>query len=314
VYFRDRAPPGARLSSTEPNGHDTHCAGPVSDGLTLDQFLSDLKQKEFMPSSALLFESRHKSHARRHPEVKRHSLPGIHKLHLGCGPGPQPDGWIHLDGSWNARFAKIPRLRKLVEHLRLVPEHALEQAWQPDIVVANLRRRLPFAEDSFEAVYSSHVLEHLYEAECVGLLRECVRILRPGGVLRVVIPDLRAMVNEYLDRKSTSSTTNEPLPADWFNEALLFRTNERSKGFLIHRIYAMLTEFHTHKWSYDAESLAYRMTAAGLSDVEERCAWNSRIEDIAAIEKPERLEDGAGVCVEGVKPRKCVPSLVEKAK
>jgi predicted SAM-dependent methyltransferase len=224
------------------------------------------------------------------------------RLHLGCGPGPQPAGWIHVDGSWNARFAKVPRLRELANRLGILPEKPAQQIWQRDIVVANLRRRLPFSTDSFDAVYSSHVLEHLYEPEAYGLLSECVRILKPGGVLRIVVPDLQAMVRLYQESKGVPPSASEHLPADCLNESLLLRTRELPKGFLLHRIYMAFTDFHTHKWMYDAQSLTYRMIKVGLSDVEERPVWISRIPKIKEIETPKRLVDGVGVCVEGVKP------------
>ena len=225
----------------------------------------------------------------------------LQRLHIGCGPGPQPAGWVHLDGSWNARFAKAPRLRELITRLGLVPERAARQFWQSDIVVANIRRRLPFPADSFDVVYSSHVLEHLYQVEANALLRECVRVLRRGGVLRIVVPDLKAMVVQYLNGPKTPRIPPEMLPADWLNEALHLRTSRPPTGFVFHRIYLALTEFHTHKWMYDAESLAYRMNAVGLAEVAERPLWNSRIGNINEIENPGRLADGAGVCVEGVK-------------
>lgn len=222
------------------------------------------------------------------------------RLHLGCGPGPQPDGWIHLDGSWNAWLAKTPGVRSVLGFLKLVPEEAIEHHWHSDIVVANLRRGLPFENGTFEAVYSSHVLEHLYEDEALNLLRESVRVLRPGGVLRMVVPDLQALALGYLEKKRAPASVSGPLPADWLNEMLKFRTRGRVRGFALHRLYSAVTDLHMHKWMYDAQSLASRMAAAGLRDVQERGLWESRIDRIEAIEKRDRIVDGAGVCVEGM--------------
>lgn len=223
------------------------------------------------------------------------------RLHLGCGPGPQPDGWIHLDGSWNAWLSKAPLLRGIMGTLKLVPLNARQQSWEPQIIVANLRRRLPFAEDNFDAVYSSHVLEHLYEDETADLLRECARVLRPGGILRLVVPDLRALAIQYLERKRLSLKASDPQPADWLNETLHLRSKCRPRGLSPHRLYTSITEFHSHKWMYDAQSLASRMMAAGLGEVQERSLWDSKITGIEFIEKRERIDDGAGVCVEGMK-------------
>jgi predicted SAM-dependent methyltransferase len=68
----------------------------------------------------------------------------------------------------------------------------------PGVIAIDLRRELPFPAASFEAVYCSHVLEHLSKGDGAELLGRLHRILRPGGVLRVVVPDLEAMVREYL--------------------------------------------------------------------------------------------------------------------
>jgi predicted SAM-dependent methyltransferase len=242
-----------------------------------------------------------------HTFPKRHdrhsSVPSqtqLMRLNLGCGPGPQPDGWIHLDGSWNAWFGKAPRVRRMLGALGLVPM-AAQHDWRPDVVVANLRRELPFPPSTFDCVYASHVLEHLYEDEVVALLRDCVRVLRPRGVLRLVVPDVKAIVREYVDRKSGRGQSGDTLPADWLNERLHFQQRSRPRGFAVHRFYAALTQLHFHKWMYDAETLTNRMVRAGLSDTQERGLWDSRILGIEAIENPERLEDGAGVCLEAVK-------------
>jgi len=58
---------------------------------------------------------------------------------------------------------------------------------------------LPFAADAFDAVYHSHVLEHLRPADVPPFLGECHRVLRPGGVLRLAVPDLEQIARLYLD-------------------------------------------------------------------------------------------------------------------
>ena len=69
----------------------------------------------------------------------------------------------------------------------------------PGVIVHDLRKGICFPEEHFDVVYHSHVLEHLRPAEATALLRECHRVLRPGGILRVVVPDLEAIVRLYLE-------------------------------------------------------------------------------------------------------------------
>ncbi len=62
----------------------------------------------------------------------------------------------------------------------------------------DVQRGLPFSDGSFDAVYHAHLLEHLTPEAAENMLRECFRVLRPGGVLRVVVPDLEGIAKAYL--------------------------------------------------------------------------------------------------------------------
>jgi predicted SAM-dependent methyltransferase len=71
-------------------------------------------------------------------------------------------------------------------------------ACAPGVIEHDLRRGLPFADGSCDAVYHSHVLEHLPPDEAQQLLAECFRVLKPGGTLRIVVPDLEGIARQYL--------------------------------------------------------------------------------------------------------------------
>jgi SAM-dependent methyltransferase len=73
------------------------------------------------------------------------------------------------------------------------------------VIAHNLRQGLPFPEASFDAVYHSHVLEHFPRAEAPFFLQECLRVLRSGGILRVVIPDLEQIARLYLQALEQAS-------------------------------------------------------------------------------------------------------------
>ena len=213
------------------------------------------------------------------------------KINLGSW-AHAPEGWINVDGSWNAWLSQRPRLRRAAEALGVLPDWASETDWPPNILVYDLRKPLPFADGFAGAIYGSHVLEHLYLVEAERLLRECFRVLRPGGLLRLVVPDLRAIVEEYLADGD----------ADRINERLAFRDRKPPSGNPAYRVYSALKDFHSHKWMYDAESLVARVEAAGFSDVRERRYLESGIEGIEEVELRARVVDERGICVEGVKP------------
>jgi predicted SAM-dependent methyltransferase len=225
------------------------------------------------------------------------------KLHLGCGLNVV-EGWVNVDGSWNARLAKYPRVRRALAAARVIPAESAKVQWRGDLRILDVRDPLPFPASSCDAVYASHLLEHLYLDDALKLLRECFRVLRPGGTLRLVVPDLRAIVREYNgERVFYNSDEFAGLPAaDRMNRRLLFRSQNAPRGNVLMRVYAALKDFQTHKWMYDAESLVAHVRSVGFGDVAERGFRESRIGDIDRLEHPGRVLQGEGICVEGVKP------------
>jgi predicted SAM-dependent methyltransferase len=91
------------------------------------------------------------------------------KLNLGCGSRHHPE-WVNLDSN---------------------PDDETVLRW-------DVRDGLPFDDASCDAVYHSHLLEHLRPAEVQTLMSETLRVCRPGAVVRIVVPDLERIAREYL--------------------------------------------------------------------------------------------------------------------
>lgn len=92
-------------------------------------------------------------------------------VNLGCGAHFHPD-WVNVD-LWSS---------------------------SPQVMAHDLRMPLPFPDNSFSMVYHSHVIEHFTCAEGVTFLRECFRLLQPGGIVRIATPDMQVLAELYLDR------------------------------------------------------------------------------------------------------------------
>jgi SAM-dependent methyltransferase len=71
----------------------------------------------------------------------------------------------------------------------------------PAVVQANLLGRLPAPNASMDVVYSSHFIEHVPRPRVAPLLAECRRVLKPGGLLRLVVPDLLEMSTRYVQSR-----------------------------------------------------------------------------------------------------------------
>ncbi len=226
------------------------------------------------------------------------------RVNLGCGL-QTPSGWLNIDGSYNARLAKHPFIRRALAWFNFLPADTLNIPWNSSIFIHDIRKPLPFSDGSVAAIYASHVLEHLYREEAQRLVKESLRVLAKGGVLRVVVPDLEAIVQEYMGQRPFGTLTAEVerlCRADRLNQRLLMRYPTPSYPHLLHRIYNSWKDLNSHKWMYDAESLIALFEAAGFIEVRRREYQDSEIEDIRALEEESRVLNGAGICVEGMKP------------
>ena len=234
-------------------------------------------------------------------------------LHLGCGLTAPPE-WLNLDGSMNAWLAQRPRLRKIGTLLRVVPRDKAEVPWPTNITIADLRKPLPFPDDTFQAIYSSHVIEHLHRDGALALLSETRRVLRPGGRCRTLVPDLRKMVNDYVAGRAVdadgrpvttrvathgSGATDLPDPARAMVTRLMMRGESGPRGNVLLRAYQAGVDFHHHKWMYDGPSLIHLMTEAGFVDCRERGFLDTEIPHVDKVEMRNRYDDG--VAVEGRK-------------
>jgi ubiquinone/menaquinone biosynthesis C-methylase UbiE len=224
----------------------------------------------------------------------------LDRVNLGCGPNA-PSGWLNVDGSWNARLSNHPYLRKALETIGVIGANQGAQ-WRVKPLVHDLTKPLPFPSNSVSAIYGSHVLEHLYREDGQELLLECKRVLKPGGLIRLVVPDVQAMVLDYLERKNGSSTAAErAAAADRLNERLGYRVSTAPDGNFIFKFYSIWKDFHSHKWMYDSESLAHYVSLAGFQSVQRMEFRKSDIHGIEEVEVAERVLGGAGVCIEAKK-------------
>lgn len=102
------------------------------------------------------------------------------KLNIGCGDH-FVKGWVNID---------------------LCSVH-------PDVIAYDLRKGIPFEDNSVDMVYSSHVMEHIDSEGADGFLGEQYRVLKKGGIVRVVLPDLETITQNYLTSLAASKNGDE---------------------------------------------------------------------------------------------------------
>ncbi len=225
-------------------------------------------------------------------------LPKGKWLNIGSGPN-NPRDWINIDGSMQAWFANNQWLAKLAA---LFLRRQVGR-WPRGIVYRDVRKPLGFREDEVAVVYSSHTLEHLHRNEALKLLTGVHRMLMPGGVCRIVVPDVSAIVTWYLEHCDLPAGQKQQPSSDMLMEMLVVRqlNAPRLRGPL--DWYRCWTSFDEHKWMYDGEGLGKLFLEAGFKNPRE-CGYLKSVipaQSLSLVEQASRIEHGAGVCIEAIK-------------
>lgn len=128
-----------------------------------------------------------------------------------------------------------------------------------EVVYLDVRRPFPLPNGSFELVYSEHMIEHLTYAEGQHCLRECLRVLRPGGTIRVATPSLERLAALY-DGGAVSERY-----VRWAVDTLEPEIDAPLPGVVVNNFFRSWG----HCFVYDPETLRHALLEAGFVDVEE---------------------------------------------
>jgi SAM-dependent methyltransferase len=227
-------------------------------------------------------------------------------LNLGCGTKTS-QGCINIDWSPHLRIVRNPILYWFAK--RILSEERLRHLEQlkGSIRIHDLRNGIPFPDNTVDAVYHSHLLEHidrhisrdsqdLKNDPAIEFVKECRRVLRPGGILRVVVPNFEELCRKYLAhltrcevempeqgehdqaifdligqevmKEAAGSSRQSPLLRRLEN---LFLGDARQRG-------------QTHQWEYDRINIAELLRHAGFELIYFLDYETSRIPDWNKLE------------------------------
>jgi SAM-dependent methyltransferase len=195
------------------------------------------------------------------------------RLNLGCGT-TAPEGWVNIDRSPGLLLRPVPVLRAFLRAAGALRGPQGQVRWPGNIRRHDVRRGLPFPAGSAEAIYSSHMLEHLPRDAAVNLMRECNRVLRFGSILRLAVPDLRGPAERYVASDGSDA-------ADEFMRAtgLGLETSPRGWARLVDALSGA-----RHRWMYDAASLKAIFRECGFNEAIECGYREGRCPDLASVE------------------------------
>lgn len=170
------------------------------------------------------------------------------KLNLGCGD-VYLDGWINIDN----RNDGVP----------LDIKHDLTQG-------------LPFDDNSVDFIFNEHFFEHITPEDGVVFLKECRRVLKKGGVLRIAMPHIKPVLDRYYNDKWHEEPWLKKYGCDWIKtRAEVVNIGFRAWG---------------HQWLYDEEELERRLQEGGFTNIAARKIYESPYEELRNMETREGSE------------------------
>jgi SAM-dependent methyltransferase len=211
-------------------------------------------------------------------------------LNLGCGTktSSRPEV-INIDWSMYLRLKRNPILRAVAPVL-IGGERLRRFKSLPDnVLVHNLANGLPFDSDSVDVVYHSHLLEHLDRDVAKAFLSEARRVLRPGGIHRIVVPDFESASKAYLSHLSLCEVNpSEAEKHDDYIAALISQCVRREAyGTSQQRQLRRAVENvvlgdarrrgETHQWMYDRVTLTAILLSLGYRRAEVQSYTSSLI-------------------------------------
>jgi predicted SAM-dependent methyltransferase len=128
---------------------------------------------------------------------------------------------------------------------------------EPCELQLDLREDMPFKDEVAAMVYAEHFLEHLlHPIDSMHFLRECLRVLKPGGVIRIVVPDSEWPLRAYV--------SNDDEYFRMAREKWHVRSDCRTR---LDHVNLHFREGGHHLYAYDYETLADVLSTAGFTDI-----------------------------------------------
>lgn len=189
-------------------------------------------------------------------------------VQYGCGQ-TAPDDWLNFDASPRLWLERAPLIGPIL--------HGLGKSNFPsNICVGDIVSGLPVPDGSVAGLYSSHVLEHIERSQVELALQNSLKLLRPGGIFRLIVPDLESLAARLLlDIKN-----RVPFAADRFMRDCYLGEEFRPRG--IGGWARAVLGNSQHRWMYDRAQLTRMLDDNGFVGIRD-CSFGD-CEDLRFLE------------------------------
>ncbi len=179
-------------------------------------------------------------------------------VNVGAGSNGKP-GWVNID------IVKAPGINCLYD----------------------CRKKLPLPDDSVKGIFCEHFFEHLdYTEEVPVFLSECHRVLKAGGIVRVIVPDVEKYLRAYCEEGWETLVKLRPL-REGKTDRWLLKPRYRTKMELLNVVFRQGWE---HKYAYDYQTLEFLLHRYGFSFVQQQRFGESLMKELC-IDWPDRASE-----------------------
>lgn len=198
-------------------------------------------------------------------------------IHYGCGQCA-PKEWKNFDVSPTLRIQKTPVLGWLLKK-------SLGQVFDGNVQYGDVTKGLPgIKENTADGVYCSHVLEHMSLADFRVAIANSYKMLKPGGRFRLIMPDLKVLVDDYI----TDKDKGDPEASVRFIKRTLMAMEDRPKD--LKAVSKLAYGYLNHLWLWDTESTINELEKVGFTKIRQAEFNDSEDEMFKMVENPKRFE------------------------
>jgi predicted SAM-dependent methyltransferase len=211
----------------------------------LRNFVQQIRQF-FGYDSKRLSKMYHRRHDRSFVQayLNRHSNK---KLHIGC-QGMLLDSWLNID---------------------IEPKHQ-------DVVMIDATQSFPFRDREFNYVFTEHMIEHISFSDAQFMLKECYRVMKNDGIIRISTPNLRFLIGMYSDTLSEVQKQYLQYSKKYLKEGVLLNSATLINNFF---------RDWGHQFIYDYDSMHYILNAAGFSEIKQVEVGYSEHAELTGLER-----------------------------
>lgn len=201
--------------------------------------------------------------------------------------------------NWLLNYSKrgilLPLLLKLTDRFKVeqinlgsgsqkIPGYwGLDLTASADLMIDLSRGKLPFKSGALESVVCTSALNYFTHKRAREIIRETYRVLKPGGIARFSVQDLRSLAERYLAKDNEFFFQKLPNGQDRFEGSTL-------GDKFVSWFYGYKTLGGPCRYMYDYESLSYLFKEAGFSTIEKKDYRDSRLENIELIDnRPDQM-------------------------